>query len=278
MKLSTQCHKCLEGLVRQTVELATPDVEQREIAMAEGLMTLNKLYSFETTAPEVATEIHRVIRRLTGNPDPYRKVKDREIKMSKRIFKEIRPFYGEDFRSLVKMAALGNTIDFFKDQNMVIEEMRKSLEFTIDCVDELEKKVKCAKRIIYLADNAGECFFDLPLLNWMRKSTRVTYVVKGSQVQNDITLEDLRKAGLIKEFGELMTTGTDCVGVDFSKVSDEFNNEFKSADLIFAKGMGNYETLSELKDCKKIAYCLMAKCQPIAESLDVPLHSYITMV
>ena len=44
------------------------------------------------------------------------------------------------------------------------------------------------------------------------------------------------------------------------------------------KGMGNYETLSELPIRGKIAYCLMAKCQPIADSLRVPLNSYVAML
>jgi len=102
-------------------------------------------------------------------------------------------------------------------------------------------------------------------------------VVKGSPVQNDITLEDLSRAGLLEEMGEVMTIGTDTVGVDFTFTSEEFRIQFEQADLILAKGMGHYETLTELPLDGKIAYCLKAKCQPIADSLQVPLDSYIVL-
>jgi damage-control phosphatase, subfamily I len=49
--------------------------------------------------------------------------------------------------------------------------------------------------VLFLADNADEVFFDLPLLNRMRRTTQVIYVVKPSPVQNDLTLEDIDRPG-----------------------------------------------------------------------------------
>ena len=278
MKLGVDCHQCLEQLVRQAAEIATSDPELRERAREEGLSTLNRLFSYERLAPEIANEIHRVLRRVTDNADPYRQMKDRELEMSQRLFKEVRPHYIDDFRSCVELSALGNTIDFFKEPDKVSEDMRKPIAFTIDHIDEFERRLKSAKKVLYLADNAGECFFDLPLIEKMREATQVIYVVKGYPVQNDITLEDLSKAGLREKIGEVMTTGTDTVGLDFSSASEEFKTQFELADLVFAKGMGHYETLSELPAYGKIAYCFMVKCQTIADSLKVPLNSFIAML
>ncbi len=58
------------------------------------------------------------------------------------------------------------------------------------------------ERVLYLADNAGEVFFDLPLVRWMRQWASVAYVVKAAPVQNDVTLEDVRRTGLEAELGE----------------------------------------------------------------------------
>jgi hypothetical protein len=278
MKLGVNCHQCLEQLVCQAAEIATSDPEIRERAREEGLRTLNRLFSYERTAPEIANEIHRVLREVTNNPDPYRQMKDRELTMSERLFKEVRRCYGDDLRSCIELAALGNTIDFFKELDKISEDMRKPIAFTIDHVDEFERRLRSAKKVLYLADNAGECFFDLPLLEKMREIVQVIYIVKGFPVQNDITLEDLSKAGLREKIGEVMTSGTDTVGVDFSSSSEEFKTQFEQADLIFAKGMGHYETLSELPVYGKIIYCSMAKCQTIADSLKVPLNSFIAMI
>lgn len=278
MKLGFDCHQCLAKLVNQAAEMATPDLALRERAREEGLSILHGLFSYDKVSPDIANDIHRVLRRVTGNADPYRQMKDKEIKMSRHLFQEVRPRYGNDLRSCIEIAALGNTIDFFKEPDRISEDMRKPVVFTMDHVGEFERKLRKAEKVLYLADNAGECFFDMPLIEKMRETTQVTYVVKGSPVQNDITLEDLKKAGLGEKIGDVMTTGGDTVGVNFTYVSEEFKTQFELADLIFAKGMGHYETLTEIHVYGKIVYCFMAKCQVIADSLKVPLNSFIAML
>jgi hypothetical protein len=112
----------------------------------------------------------------------------------------------------------------------------------------------------------------------MRRFADVIYVVKPSPVQDDLTLEDVKRSGLQGEFGEVMSTGIASPGVVFSLASLQFRQEFESADLIFAKGMGHYEALSEFPPEGKFFYCLTAKCQPVADSLGVPLNSYVAML
>jgi uncharacterized protein with ATP-grasp and redox domains len=112
----------------------------------------------------------------------------------------------------------------------------------------------------------------------MERFSPVTYVVKESPVQDDITLQDLRMAGLEKELDRVITTGTATPGVLIHQASDEFKREFAVADLILAKGMGYYETLSEFTGDGRVLHCLMAKCQPVADSIGVPLNSYIAML
>jgi uncharacterized protein with ATP-grasp and redox domains len=156
--------------------------------------------------------------------------------------------------------------------------MKEPENFVINDVEQFEAKLKKSSRLLYLADNAGEVFFDLPLLRLLRKRASVAYVVKSAPVQNDITLDDIRMAGIEDELGEVLTTGTATPGIDFSLASVGFKKEFDSADLIFAKGMGYYESLSELPAKGIVFYCLRAKCQPVADSLNVPLNSYVAML
>ncbi|MEM2907049.1 MAG: ARMT1-like domain-containing protein, partial [Candidatus Odinarchaeota archaeon] len=66
-----------------------------------------------------------------------------------------------------------------------------------------------------------------------------------------------------------ITTGTDSVGLSVKDCSDEFLSYFYSSDLIIAKGMGYYETISEIKLKKPLALLLRAKCKPVAEDLKV---------
>ncbi|OGO03171.1 MAG: hypothetical protein A2Y91_02670 [Chloroflexi bacterium RBG_13_54_8] len=278
MKVGSYCRGCLEKLIYQAAGTATPDPELRAKAIEAGLAVLESTFSYDRSAPQIATECHRAIRRVTGNHDVYREMKARELKMAERMFREVRRYYGEDLRSYVKIAALGNSIDFFKDPATVAEEMRMPLDFAIDHADQLEQKLESAMNVLYLSDNAGECFFDLPLLNKIAARSQVIYAVKGFPIQNDITLEDLSQAGLTERIGNVITNGSDAVGTDLSSSSKEFRAHFEMADLVFAKGMANYETLSELPGQGRVFHCLMAKCQPIADSLGTSLNSYVLML
>jgi len=278
MKVKPYCRECLENLVRQAASMATSDPGLQAKAIEAALTVLDNTFSYDSVAPHIATRCAKVIREVTGNPDPYKDMKSREMEMADRLFKEVRGRFGKDLRSCVKLASLGNTIDFFKDLSTVAEEMLMPLDFAVDHLDSFEQKLRAAKRVLYLADNAGECFFDLPLLHKIGEQAKVTYVVKGSPCQNDITLEELNKTGLLEEFGEVITTGSGAVGIELSSVSPEFKSHFDKADLIFAKGMANYETLSEIPACGRVVHCLMAKCLTIAKSLGTPHGSYVVMV
>jgi hypothetical protein len=161
---------------------------------------------------------------------------------------------------------------------LIRDDIREPVTFVVDDSEHLEARLRNASKVLYLADNAGELFFDMPLVQWMKQSAQVIYVVKPSPVQNDLTLEDVKRSGLEAEFGRVMSTGVASPGIVFSLASAQFKREFESADLIFAKGMGHYEALSELSPEGRFFYCLKAKCQPVADSLGVPVNSYVAML
>jgi len=88
----------------------------------------------------------------------------------------------------------------------------------------------------------------------------------------------LDRFGLTKDLPQVITTGTDTPGVDMVQASTEFKAAFKAADLVISKGMGYWETLSELPAEGKVFYLLKAKCQPVADSLNVALNSYVALL
>ncbi|MCX6008785.1 MAG: ARMT1-like domain-containing protein [Chloroflexi bacterium] len=277
MKASKDCYECLQKLAYQAAELATDDEPAKARAVGESLKILGDNFSLGDVSIVVATKIHDVIKKITQNTDPYREMKGTEIAVARELSKQVKLEH-DSFRSCLKFAALGNTIDFFRPLDVIKREMKGRVDFIIDDSEQFEVRLKDAKRVLYLADNAGEVFFDLPLIRWMRQWASVAYVVKASPVQDDATLEDIRRARLEAEIGEIITTGTATPGIDFSQASADFKHEFNSADLIFAKGMGYYESLSELPAEGRVFYCLRAKCQPVADSLGVPLNSYVAML
>ncbi len=278
MKASRDCYECLQRLAYQTVGLATNDEQIRARATEESLKVLRDEFSCDRVSIVIATKIHDVIREITENPDPYREMKDKEIAVARELSSETKLGHNSDFGDCLRFAALGNTIDFFRPLDDARRDMRGRLDFAVDDSERLEARLRGASEVLYLADNAGEVFFDLPLVKWMRRFAHVVYVVKASPVQDDVTPEDVRRAGLEAELGEIITTGTATPGIDFSVASAQFKNEFDTADLIFAKGMGYYESLSELPAEGRVFYCLKAKCQPVADSIGVPLNSYVAVL
>jgi len=277
MKASEFCYDCLRKLACQAAELGSTNEQVANRAKERGLKILHDNFSLDCVSIVVATKIHDAIKEITGNPDPYRPMKDREVEIGKELSSRMK-VNEDDFMSCLKFAALGNTIDFFKPLDVIIKDMKRPVDFVIDDAKLFETRLKFASRILYLADNAGEVFFDLPLMRWLKNRVSVTYVVKSKPVQNDVTQDDINRLGLRAELGEILTTGTATPGIDFSLASSEFKSKFDAADLIFAKGMGYYESLSELPVEGRVFYCLRAKCRPVADSLKVPPNSYVAML
>jgi uncharacterized protein with ATP-grasp and redox domains len=296
MKLRPDCYECLRRLIHQAAELATDDASLKQRATKEAMKILDDEFSYNQLSIVIATKIHKVVREATHNPNPYRAMKEREMTLSRELYPELSlrvkaahpdlsgrdmkrsNLYKDEFRGYLKLAAAANAIDFFRELSSIKEDMTNFVSFVMDESEKFEAKLKDADKVLYLADNAGELYFDLPLVKRMKQLAQVIYVVKPSPVQNDLTLEDVRKSGLESEFGKIMSTGVASPGIIFSLASAQFQREFESADLVFAKGMGHYEALSELPPEGKVFYCLMAKCKPVADSLGVPINSYVAML
>jgi len=284
MKLAPDCYDCLRRLICQAADLATDDASLKQSAIKEAMKILDDEFSYSQVSIVIATKINKVVREMTHNPDPYRTMKEREMMIARELYPELSlrakrsNLYKEGLRGCLKLAAAANVIDFFREPDSIKEDIRKPVSFALDDSEQLETRLKEAGKVLYLADNAGELYFDLPLVKWMRRFVNVIYVAKPSPVQDDLTLEDLRRSGLEGEFGKVISTGIASPGIVFSLASAQFKQEFESADLVFAKGMGHYEALSELPPEGRFFYCLKAKCKPVASSLGVPINSYVAML
>jgi uncharacterized protein with ATP-grasp and redox domains len=284
VKLAPGCCDCLHRLIHQAAELATDDASLRQRAINEAMKILDKEFSLSQLSLVIVTRIHEVIREVTHNPDPYRVMKEREMTLASELCSELSlsakqsNVYGDRLGRYLRLATAANALDFFKDLSSIRDDIIKPVSFAIDNSNQFEAKLRHGGKVLYLADNAGELYLDLPLVRWIKQFAEVAYVVKPSAVQNDLTLEDVKRSGLEAEFGRVISTGIASPGVVFSLASAQFKREFESADLIVAKGMGHYEALSELPSGGRFFYCLKAKCQPVADSLGVSINSYVAML
>ncbi|HJX03638.1 MAG TPA: ARMT1-like domain-containing protein [Dehalococcoidia bacterium] len=276
MKVQPECYECLAKLARDAANLASDDAQIREGAGIAALQVLENEFSPDVVSIEIATKMHDVIKKMSKNADPYRKIKNKEIRQARKLFMDVNKLYNDGFKDKLRLAVFGNSMDFFRPVEHI--DATEKVQFAIDESDLLLERLKSARRVLYLADNAGEAYFDMPLYEMMCQYSDVAYVVKSRPVQNDITEEELLLAGLQGKFSKILKTGTATPGVILSQASEEFKQAFDEADLIFAKGMGYYEALHELPCEGRVFHCLKAKCRPVAKSIGVPLDSFVAML
>jgi uncharacterized protein with ATP-grasp and redox domains len=149
-------------------------------------------------------------------------------------------------------------------------------DLVVDHTNTIYSLAKKAHTSLYLADNAGEIVFDTLLVEQLKNmGLSVTVAVKSAPIINDATLEDAEISGMNKIADKITTTGTDAVGFMPKEASKEFLGVYNSVDIIFAKGMGYAETLTEHKLSKPHVMLLRTKCNPVANYFAAPREKNI---
>jgi uncharacterized protein with ATP-grasp and redox domains len=272
---------CVPCLIRQTLDSArsvTDDQSLQEQILRDVLHAVGDM-NFSQSPPEMAQFIHRRIRQLTGETDPFRADKQRQNELAIALRSELLAPYRAsrpDLELAVRMAIAGNVIDLGAksalSEQEIRDEVRNSLTARLDAdIEDFASAVKLAKNILYLTDNAGEVVFDQVLVDQLPLA-KVTVAVRGAAIINDATAVDAETAGLSQQV-EVIDNGSDAPGTILDDCSPEFLQRFHLADLIVAKGQGNYETLCDV--AAPIFFLLRVKCDIIARDLEVPVGTMV---
>jgi damage-control phosphatase, subfamily I len=278
MKTYLDCIPCMMEQALQTGRIATSD-ESKIKALLDVVGDRVKDIPLENTPPETATFIYQKIKEITGVNDPYKKIKDQNIKQVIKLYPYLKDLVNESDDPLlmaIRLAIAGNVIDYGANRHFHIEdEIEKAIDqdFAVLDYDKFKNDLKKARSILYLGDNAGESVFDKLLIATMGKP--VTYVVREEPIINDVTMEDAIKSG-IGEVAEIISSGAHTPAIILKLCNKDFIKKFNEADLVISKGQGNYEGLSEID--RSIFFLLKAKCELIARELDVDMGSIVMKV
>lgn len=276
-----QCADCLMGMAQQAADLAAgndPDLRARAESAARDI--IGHARDQNLTSPEAANQILRKIRHLSGVSDPFARFKADEMAGAERVFSMLKNYSKDDLRYLVSLAVLGNSLDFFKNAEQALsdipDQVQKVIPFFHDDIAKLGGLLAREPRLIlYLSDNAGEIYFDYPLYTYIReRAGRAVLVVKGGPSMNDLTRTELEASQLGDRFGEVVDTGTDGVGIEWDRVSEEFLSLVNEADLIISKGMANLESIYPKRLSCPVFFLFKAKCRPIQDYLHSPADSF----
>lgn len=276
IKVTFDCIPCAIGSLITLFKngLATP--EQQESAMRALLDFLSKM-DYNQSPPQMGREMHRMIRGILNNPDPYADIKQKFNQLMLDYYPRMKKWVTEaviPFRMAMQLAIAGNVIDYGPNRHFDIDktlEMAKSIVLAIDDSRALQESIDHSKVLLYLGDNAGEIVVDRIFLETINHPN-VYFAVRGAPVINDALIEDAKLVG-IDRIAHIISNGDDAPGTILVNTSAEFRDIFQWADLVISKGQGNYEGLISVK--KNIYFILMTKCDHVAGHLGVKKGAFI---
>lgn len=265
------CFGCLRGLAEKSVGLSGGD----EILISRCHTMIDDLWGVEKTPPGIANTLLRFIRDETGVYDPYLPIKAKEFEKAQRAVNELKDAFPGTLEGFLKFAALGNSMDFFVDGGYDIG----GFEFVSD-MDKIEKEIYTkGKKVLILADNVGELLFDMGLITYMEEQGKtVYYAAKEHPVQNDLSMADVERFHFGELFSNIISTGTDEVGIRKEDMNGKVKDVWESDGIVIAKGMGNYETISEYGSERPVVHILKVKCQAVAQAVGKRVGQYIAMI
>ena len=285
--LDLECLHCALNQVIHTTEVAgTPEPLRRELMqralklLAEGDVNRNNCIQIE--------QVYRMVAEGLGDADPYRETRlffDREML---RLLPQLRKHIAQSedpLRAAVRAAIAGNLIDLaalggevtLERAMQKVEDVEREGLYFDDC-DGLDAALKNARTLLVLGDNCGEIAMDRLLIETIRRlypQIEVKYSVRGSAVVNDVTYEDAAAVGM-DEVAEVIDNSDCLLTTLLCRASEDFRREFYAADVVIAKGMGNYEGLHKC-DRGNIWFLMIAKCSVIARMSGAPKGSILCM-
>ncbi|MHA1866087.1 MAG: damage-control phosphatase ARMT1 family protein [Candidatus Heimdallarchaeaceae archaeon] len=263
------CLECIKRTAERAInKLKINEPQKKNIVKNINLLLdkIDKRYS----PIEINFEVFSKISSLSGIYDPLKELKEQSNLNAYQLL----PYVKEEKRkskdvlfSLIKAAVAGNIIDFSinKEVNLqkTLKEVLKS-NFAINDYKLFLEKLKDAKKIQLLTDNAGEIIFDLELLAFLQKrfNKKVIIITKRYPFSNDITLKEVKTlTKKIKLKGKIISINNK----NYQNYKNEIKKKLDNKAVVISKGQGNYELLSDEK--LNIFFLLMMKCPIIAKEI-----------
>ncbi|MGE4290028.1 MAG: DUF89 domain-containing protein [Salinivirgaceae bacterium] len=230
------------------------------------------------SAPAIQKILNEHFCEIIKNDDPFAYEKALSNQTALLLYRQWKPKTVDavdPFTLALRLALAGNIMDYGANIEINIQQtIQKALntKLAIDHTAWLTRALKKANTVLYLGDNAGEIVFDKLFIETLMHPNLI-YVVKGAPVLNDSTLSDAFEINM-EEVADVITNGDDAPSTLLENCSKEFIEAYRNADLIIAKGQGNFEGLMHQND-SRLFFLLMAKCDVIAELFNVPKGSLV---
>ena len=273
MLLDPECIPCIIKQAYDSAKRFTTDNIELQFKIVKEACSEVLSIEENSTSQKFASVIQNIIEKYTGLKNPYKKLKEKNLKEAKRYIPYLETIVENSYDKLqmaVRAAIIGNIIDLGANPKFDIEyEVNRITDnnINLDALKNFKDDLKNSNLILYIGDNYEEALFDKILLKQLLPK-KIVFAVRSKTILNDITLEDAKELGIDK-ICEVMESGSKIAGTDLFQCSSEFLNLFEKADLVIAKGQGNFETL--LKVNRPIYFLFKVKCDVIARRSSLPV-------
>ncbi|MCX8021997.1 MAG: ARMT1-like domain-containing protein [Syntrophorhabdaceae bacterium] len=273
MKATPSCIDCLKRLAKTTIETSGGNPS----LYGETSSIIHEMYEKRETPPEIANSILRYIRSKTGVSDPFIEKKKKELEDARTSFSHLKNLYRGSLEGAIRLSAIGNSMDHFilSGEDFGYDQ----IDFQMD-MDKIAEAIYInGKDVLILGDNIGDYIFDTPLIIFLKeRGKKVYYAVKGHPVQNDVSLKDIEVLGLPNDDRIIISNGCDEVGMKRERITGKIKELWESDSLVIAKGMGNYETISEYFGERPVIHILKVKCEPVGMDMGYKVGTYVAIL
>ncbi|EIF51950.1 DUF89 domain-containing protein [Sulfurovum sp. AR] len=263
MNIKPDCLSCLfDQALRVTKLLKLDDATSKEVFDKTAQVLIE--HTMSSTPPQIAKDIYQAISDVTGEKDPVALAKEQATKEALKIDTS----RIHTIPDVLKMAVIGNVIDFGSQKQFDLNQMIQyhlHRTFAIDHTLEFMEELQHAKEMVLIGDNVGEHIFDKLLIETIKKEYDITvhYFVRGTPIINDVTIKE---GQLLKDCAHIVDAGVKTPGYDLEEANSASREIFDRADIVLAKGMGNFESLYHVAT-RPIYYLFVVKCSVVAEEI-----------
>lgn len=281
MRSFIDCIPCMfEQAIRSARMVGLDDASVHELisTIGGGLRDFDPALS----PPVNARVVYHTLSELSGLADPFEQAKHKHTELAMSLVPIMHRWLenaDDTLDAAIRIAAAGNILDLgaTADPGDVEGVLQRALDSHHELwhIGELRKALASARSILVVCDNAGEVVFDRVMLETVATlypRAEIVAAVRSAPIINDAIIADALAAGLDR-VAKVMSTGCALPGVDMDEVSQEFQDIYTSADVVIAKGQGNYETMNELS--RTIFFILTVKCHVVAAHIGAPQGSSV---
>lgn len=267
MRLNSMCIRCL--IDKQEARIANFKDEDKNAAYMKEIAKIIGESDDEASSAYLVYLFNQVYRRYYGEVKDYSEIKKEYnsyvLALENELYQEILEAQDPLAQSIV-YARIGNYIDFgamqHVEKKVFLELFRDEKKNMLDqaVYETFLKDCQNGKRFLLLADNCGEIVLDKLFLKELKKRfphLEMLVMVRGEEALNDATMEDAAETGICG-VARVITNGNGAAGTVERMLSDEAKKALDEADVIWAKGQANFETLHGCG--RNIYYSFLCKC------------------